>query len=90
MTDKCYSPDLMGGSGIGVYELVLEVDWPNTFDFSGGEGLGRAGPELVGLLKGLGLMRVIALTGAWGVAVVIGAWLHCPSTTELTSCDNEE
>lgn len=81
----CYSPDLVEGSVFGGYDLVLSVDWPNTFDFSGGEGLGREELGLADLLTGLGLIRIIEVTGAWGVAAVVDA-----STIDRTSCDTEE
>lgn len=60
----CYSPDLVEFSTIGGYDLVLRVAWPNTFDLSGGEGLGREELSLADLLTGLGLIRIIEVTGA--------------------------
>lgn len=69
----------------GGNELVLGADCPNTLAFNGGDGLGRAGVVLVDLLKGFGLMRVIAVRGAWGAAVVADEWLRWASTTELAS-----
>lgn len=81
----CYSPDVVESSVIGGYDLLLNVDWPNTFDFSGGEGLGREELGLADLLTGLGLIRIIEVTGAWGVAEVVDA-----STTDRISCDTEE
>lgn len=80
-----YSPDLVEGSIVCGYDLVLNVAWPNTFDFSGGEGLGREELGLADLLTGLGLIRIIEVTGAWGVTAVGDA-----SPTDLTSCDTEE
>lgn len=77
----------MEGSVIGGYDFVLSVDWPNTFDFSGGEGLGREDLGLADLLTGLGLIRIIEVTAAWGVAVVVDASTR---TTDRTSCDTEE
>lgn len=74
------SPDLVEGSIIGGCDLVLSVDWPKTFAFSGGDGLGREELGLADLLTGLGLIRIIEVTGAWGVAVVMEA-----STTDRTS-----
>lgn len=78
----CYSPELVEGSIIGGNDLVLMVAWPNTLDFSGGEGLGREELVLVDLLTGLGLIRIIEVTGAWGVAAAVDA-----STTDRASCD---
>lgn len=49
---------------MGGYDLVLRVVWPNTFDFSGGEGLGREELGLADLLTGLGLIRIMEVTGA--------------------------
>lgn len=75
----------MEGSVIGGYDLVLSVDWPNTFAFSGGEGLGRQELGFADLLTGLGLIRIIEVTGAWGFSAVVEE-----STTDRTSSDTEE
>lgn len=81
----CYSPDLVESSVIGEYIFVLSVAWPNTFAFSGGEGLGREELGMADLLTGFGVIRIIEVTGAWSVAAVVDA-----SATDCTSCDTEE